>query len=173
MGTRDRELGDFAATRSVLRLAALALLIGAAVALLALALLDLIGLITHLAYTGTLSTALDPPDIHVLGVWSVLVPVARWADRGRDGTGRLRADSRSRDPRGDGNDPPARQPDGAAAGGAQADLERREHRHGRPVRRGGADHRDRRRAREHRRTAPASDRGGAANAARGRRGRVA
>ncbi len=76
MGARDRELGDFAATRSVLRLAALALLIGAAVALLALALLDLIGLITHLAYTGTLSTALDPPDIHVLGVWSVLVPVA-------------------------------------------------------------------------------------------------
>ena len=61
MGARDRELGDFAATRSVLRLAALALLIGAAVALLALALLDLIGLITHLAYTGTLSTAQSKP----------------------------------------------------------------------------------------------------------------
>ena len=52
-----------------------AVAVGAAVALLALALLDLIGLITHLAYTGTLSTSLAAPDIHVLGIWSVLVPV--------------------------------------------------------------------------------------------------
>ena len=75
-GTRRRELGDFTTTRSVLALAALAVPIGIAVALLALALLDLIGLITHLAYTGTLSTSLAPPDVSVLGVWSVLVPVA-------------------------------------------------------------------------------------------------
>lgn len=75
-GGPERELGDFVTTRSVLALALLALLIGAAVAMIALGLLDLIGLITHLAYTGTISTALDPPDIHVLGVWSVLVPVA-------------------------------------------------------------------------------------------------
>ena len=74
-GGRDRELGDFATTRSVLGLAASAPLIGAAVACLALVLLDLIGLITHLAYTGTLNTSLAAPDIHVLGVWSVLVPV--------------------------------------------------------------------------------------------------
>ncbi len=73
---RERELGDFTATRSVLALVAAALLVGGVVALLALALLDLIGLITNLAYTGTLSTSLASPDIHVLGVWSVLVPVA-------------------------------------------------------------------------------------------------
>jgi len=74
-GGRDRELGDFATTRSVLGLAASAPLIGAAVACLALVLLDLIGLITHLAYTGTLNTSLTAPDVHVLGLWSVLVPV--------------------------------------------------------------------------------------------------
>jgi H+/Cl- antiporter ClcA len=71
----ERELGDFTTPRSVLGLAAAALVVGAAVALLALALLDLIGLITHLAYTGTLSTSLVSPDIHALGAWSVLVPV--------------------------------------------------------------------------------------------------
>jgi hypothetical protein len=75
VGAKERELGDFAPTRSVLGLSALALLIGLAVALLALVLLDLIGLITHLVYKGTLSTNLSSPDIHVLGVWSVLVPV--------------------------------------------------------------------------------------------------
>ncbi len=74
-GARERELGDFTTPRSVLGLAATALLVGAAVALLALVLLDLIGLITHLVYTGTVSTSLTAPDIHVLGVWSVLVPV--------------------------------------------------------------------------------------------------
>jgi chloride channel protein, CIC family len=75
-GAGDRELGDFTTTRPVLGLAAAALLVGAVVALLALALLDLIGLITHLVYTGTFSTSLSSPDIHVLGIWSVLVPVA-------------------------------------------------------------------------------------------------
>jgi chloride channel protein, CIC family len=74
-GPAGRELGDFTTTRSVLGLAAAALLVGAAVACLALALLDLIGLITHLAYTGTLSTSLASPDTRVLGGWSVLVPV--------------------------------------------------------------------------------------------------
>ena len=74
-GGAERELGDFAATRSVLALAALAVLIGAAVTILALGLLDLIGLITHLAYTGTLSTSLAQPDTSVLGPWSVLIPV--------------------------------------------------------------------------------------------------
>ncbi len=75
-GAGDRELGDFAATPTILRLAAVALLVGAAVAFLALGLLDLIGLITHLAYTGTLATGIDGPDTSVLGGWSVLVPVA-------------------------------------------------------------------------------------------------
>ncbi len=74
-GGPERELGDFAATPSVLALAALGVLIGAAVTILALGLLDLIGLITHLAYTGTLSTSLSPPDTSVLGPWSILIPV--------------------------------------------------------------------------------------------------
>ncbi|HEX5146877.1 MAG TPA: chloride channel protein [Conexibacter sp.] len=72
----EQRLGDFSATPALLRLTAVAVAIGAATAGVALALLDLIGLITNLAYTGRWSTALTPPDPHVLGVWSVLVPVA-------------------------------------------------------------------------------------------------
>ena len=49
----ERRLGDFTTSRSVLAIGLLAVLIGALVAFLALGLLDLIGLITHLAYTGT------------------------------------------------------------------------------------------------------------------------
>ncbi len=60
----------------MLTLLAGAIPLGAVVALLALALLDLIALITHLAYTGTISTTLGPPDTSVLGPLSVLVPVA-------------------------------------------------------------------------------------------------
>jgi CIC family chloride channel protein len=74
-GAGERELGDFTTSGSVVRLAAVAVAVGAVVALLALVLLDLIGLITHLAYTGTLSTDLVAPDTHVLGPWSVFVPV--------------------------------------------------------------------------------------------------
>jgi H+/Cl- antiporter ClcA len=69
-------LGDFTTTSGVVGLAILAVPLGAAVAGLALGLLDLIGLITHLVYTGTLATSLARPDISVLGGWSVLVPVA-------------------------------------------------------------------------------------------------
>ena len=76
LGDSARELGDFTVSRSVLTLAALALPVGATVALLALGLLDLIGLITHLAYTGTVATGIERPDTHVLGAWSLLVPVA-------------------------------------------------------------------------------------------------
>jgi CIC family chloride channel protein len=76
LGDSARELGDFTVSRSVLVLAGLALLVGAAVAVLALGLLDLIGLITHLVYTGTLATGIERPDVHALGTWSVLVPVA-------------------------------------------------------------------------------------------------
>ncbi len=72
----ERLLGDFTTTPRVLTLLAGAIPLGAVVALLALALLDLIALITHLAYTGTISTTLDPPDTSVLGPLSVLVPVA-------------------------------------------------------------------------------------------------
>jgi H+/Cl- antiporter ClcA/CBS domain-containing protein len=72
----ERELGDFTTGQEVLGLSAAAIAVGVVIAFLALALLDLIGLITHLAYTGTLSTSLAPPDTSVLGPWSVLVPVA-------------------------------------------------------------------------------------------------
>jgi CIC family chloride channel protein len=71
----ERELGDFTASYAVLGLTVAAIVLGVVVAFLALGLLDLIGLITHLAYTGTLSTTLSPPDTSVLGAWSVLVPV--------------------------------------------------------------------------------------------------
>jgi CIC family chloride channel protein len=69
-------LGDFTTARAVLWLGLVAVPLGATVTVLALGLLDLIGLITHLAYTGTLSISLAPPDTSVLGVLSVLVPVA-------------------------------------------------------------------------------------------------
>jgi H+/Cl- antiporter ClcA/CBS domain-containing protein len=72
----ERLRGDFTTTRSVLALVAACVPLGALVALLALGLLDLIGLITHLAYTGTISTSLAPPDTSVLGPLSALVPVA-------------------------------------------------------------------------------------------------
>ncbi|HEY2633029.1 MAG TPA: chloride channel protein [Solirubrobacteraceae bacterium] len=74
--SRERELGDFTVARAVLRLGLVAVPLGVVVTVLALGLLDLIGLITHLAYTGTLSTSLAPPDTSVLGALSVLVPVA-------------------------------------------------------------------------------------------------
>lgn len=72
----ERERGDFSATPAVLRLAAIAIPVGVAVAFLALGLLDLIGLITHLAYTGTLKTSIGRPDISALGPLSIAVPVA-------------------------------------------------------------------------------------------------
>jgi chloride channel protein, CIC family len=72
----ERELGDFTTGPKVLGLASAAIALGVLVTFLALGLLDLIGLITHLAYTGTADTSLAPPDTSVLGLWSVLVPVA-------------------------------------------------------------------------------------------------
>jgi H+/Cl- antiporter ClcA len=72
----DRDRRDFTTTRAVLWLAAIAIAVGVAVAFLALGLLHLIGLITHLAYTGTLGTSIDRPDTAPLGPLSVLVPVA-------------------------------------------------------------------------------------------------
>jgi CIC family chloride channel protein len=74
-GASERELGDFTTAWAVLWLGLVAVGLGVAVAALALGLLDLIGLITHLAYTGTVATSLVPPDTSVLGPLSVLVPV--------------------------------------------------------------------------------------------------
>ena len=50
--------------------------LGAPITFLALALLDLIGLVTDLACTGTAATSIVSPDTSVLGWWSVLVPAA-------------------------------------------------------------------------------------------------
>jgi CIC family chloride channel protein len=72
----ERELGDFTTSHKVLGLALAAIALGVVVTFLALGLLDLIGLITHLAYTGRVGTSLSPPDTSVLGPLSVLVPVA-------------------------------------------------------------------------------------------------
>jgi H+/Cl- antiporter ClcA len=72
----ERELGDFTLTGDTVRLALVAPLIGVLVAGLALALLRLIGAITHFAYTGTVATSIVAPNTSVLGPWSALVPVA-------------------------------------------------------------------------------------------------
>ncbi|MGH2833341.1 MAG: chloride channel protein [Solirubrobacteraceae bacterium] len=71
----ERELGDFTTTGAVIRLTVVAIPIGVVVTFLALGLIDLIGLITHLAYTGTVATSITTPDTSVLGPLSVLVPV--------------------------------------------------------------------------------------------------
>jgi len=74
-GGLERGLGDFTATAALLRLALVAAVVGALVAGLALGLLDLIGLITNVAYTGRASVALSAPNTRVLGDASVIVPV--------------------------------------------------------------------------------------------------
>ena len=111
---RDRELGDFTTTPSILKLTAVALPVGVAVALLALGLLDLIGLITHLVYTGTLAHRHRSSRHQRAGRVEHPGAGGRWADRRPDGTRRLGAHPRPWDPGGDGNDPVARQPHGTA-----------------------------------------------------------
>lgn len=71
----ERGLGDFTATGVLVRLSLVAAVVGAVVAGLALGLLDLIGLITNVAYTGRVSVALSAPNTRVLGDASVVVPV--------------------------------------------------------------------------------------------------
>ncbi|HZU79079.1 MAG TPA: chloride channel protein [Acidimicrobiales bacterium] len=71
----ERVLGDFTLDRQVLRLVPLALVVGALSAVVALGLLDLIGLFTHLAYYGNAGDSLVAPSLHRLGAYSVAVPV--------------------------------------------------------------------------------------------------
>ena len=71
----ERALGDFHVSRRLIGLVVLACVVGALVAVVALALLDLIALLTHLAYTGRAGVELGRPDTRVLGPFSVLVPV--------------------------------------------------------------------------------------------------
>lgn len=68
-------LGDFTLTARELRLVPLALLAGAISTGVAVVLLDLIGLVTNLAYYGRASVALVQPPTGGLGPWSILIPV--------------------------------------------------------------------------------------------------
>ncbi|HET9692305.1 MAG TPA: chloride channel protein [Acidimicrobiales bacterium] len=72
----ERPLADFTLDRSTLRLLPLAVVVGAASAGAALGLLDLIGLVTHLAYFGDVGVSLIAPGGNHLGAWAVLIPVA-------------------------------------------------------------------------------------------------
>ena len=70
-----KSLGDFSLDISVWRVFVLAALVGGVAAGLALALLDLIGLVTHVAYRGTFGVGLIAPDVTRLGAVSIVVPV--------------------------------------------------------------------------------------------------
>jgi chloride channel protein, CIC family len=69
------ELGDFTTTRRVLPISGLAMVIGAVCAVLALALLRLIGLFTNLFYFGRWSTAMVSPVGNRLGWFAIFMPV--------------------------------------------------------------------------------------------------
>ncbi|MGE5361320.1 MAG: chloride channel protein [Bacteroidales bacterium] len=71
-----RELGDFTTTPRVVWITALALVIGALSAVVALALLRLIGLFTNLFFFGRFGTALVSPAGNRLGAWALVVPAA-------------------------------------------------------------------------------------------------
>ena len=71
----ERKLADFTTPQSVLRLIPFAILIGAVAAVVALVLLDLIGLITNLLYYHRWSLALVSPAGNALGVSAVAIPV--------------------------------------------------------------------------------------------------
>jgi H+/Cl- antiporter ClcA len=74
-GTAARAPGDFSAGPALVRQTLLAAAIGVVVAIVALGLLDLIGLLTNLLYSGRISTRIARPDTGPLGVASILVPV--------------------------------------------------------------------------------------------------
>jgi len=69
------ELGDFTATRRMLLLTSVAVVIGVIASFVALALLRLIALFTNLFYFHTLSFAPSSPANHTLGTLAVVVPI--------------------------------------------------------------------------------------------------
>ena len=71
----ERALGDFTMSWRTVRLLPLALAAGVLATAVAVLLLDLIGLVTNLAYAGRLDVALVPPDPARLGLASIIVPV--------------------------------------------------------------------------------------------------
>ncbi|WP_321478072.1 chloride channel protein [uncultured Paludibaculum sp.] len=76
MSSGAEELGDFTASKRLIPISALAVVIGLVSSFVALLLLKLIGLATNIFYFQRWSTALVSPAGHHLGLWSVLVPVA-------------------------------------------------------------------------------------------------
>jgi CIC family chloride channel protein len=73
--TTERTLGDFTTTHEVLVLVPLAIVIGALAAGVALALVDMIGLVTNLVYFHRVSTHLVSPYGNTLGAASLAIPV--------------------------------------------------------------------------------------------------
>jgi chloride channel protein, CIC family len=71
----EQALGDFTATRAVLWLVPLALLIGGLSAGISLALLDMIGFFTNLFYYHRLSVQLVSPALNTLGAVAIVIPV--------------------------------------------------------------------------------------------------
>ena len=61
--------------RRVLRITAVAVVLGVAAAFIARVLTALIGLVTNLAFYGRISTAFSSPANHHLGAWVIVVPV--------------------------------------------------------------------------------------------------
>jgi len=73
--THPDRLGDFTADARILVLTVMAGVIGVISAFVALALLRLIGLFTHVFYYHDLGSTLVSPEGHHLGAWAVVVPV--------------------------------------------------------------------------------------------------
>jgi H+/Cl- antiporter ClcA len=73
--TQQDRLADFSQSSRIVRLSAMALVIGAASALVAAGLARLIALITNVAYYGALSGAPRSPAANHLGIFAVAVPV--------------------------------------------------------------------------------------------------
>jgi CIC family chloride channel protein len=73
--TGERALGDFTTTPEVLRLVPVAILIGVLSTGVALALLDMIGFLTHALYYQTLSVHLASPNANTLGAVAIVIPV--------------------------------------------------------------------------------------------------
>ena len=71
----ERALGDFTVGPEIWRVVPLAVVVGALSAGVAVALLDLIGLVTHIAYYGDVGAGLVAPATAHLGAVSVVVPV--------------------------------------------------------------------------------------------------
>lgn len=74
--SRDNELSDFSTPKDLWKIVLLAIVIGLIAGVVALLLLDMIGLITHLAYYGDFGVSLVQPTTKYLGIYSVLIPIA-------------------------------------------------------------------------------------------------